>query len=365
MSTGVQTMPVLALLPQADFVNGDAGMKMTTNLAWDKKTITAGEIATIIPVPQNVLDDADYDIWGEARGPIEEAIARVVDRATLAVANPKAPANWPVPIVPAAIAAGNIAIEGNGVDLAADISNMFAILEEDEYEVSGLAGMRRLKTSLRNMRTTTNEPLYTPLTGNTPAMIYGVPTQFVGRGVWEGEQALALAADWSNIVYAMRKDMTFQIFDTGVISDDDGKIVYNLLQQDMVAMRVVMRFGWQVANPIDIDRVEVGKTYYPAAVLQPSSGKLEALTVVSAAGTAVGDTKLTVTPALVVGNSYVYQTGAALTAPKYDDATDTGWTEWDGKADITATTDQKIGVAEVNAAGEVRKYGEATVVSKA
>ncbi len=148
-----------------------------------------------------------------------------------------------------------------------DISNLFAILEEDEFEVSGFAAHRSMKTKLRNLRTTSNEPLYTPLTGENPAMIYGVPTSFVGAGVWSAAAGnpLAVAADWSNIAYSIRQDMTFQIFDTGVISDDDGKVIYNLLQQDMVAMRVVMRLAWQVSNPIDIDRT--AGTYFPAAVL--------------------------------------------------------------------------------------------------
>lgn len=272
MSSKTQKQPVLSLLPSADFVNGDMGMKITTNMAWDKKVIVAGEVATILPIPQAVLDDADYNIWGEARPAIEEAFGRVIDIATLSTRNPKAPAEWPDPVIPQAIAATNYVVLGTGQDVAEDLSNTFAILEEGEYEVTKLAAHRSLKTSLRNLRSTTGEPLYTPLTGNTPAQIYGVPTEFVGRGVWpQATQGLPLAADWNNIVYSIRQDMTYQIFDTGVINDDDGKIIYNLMQQDMVAMRVVMRFGWQVANPIDIDRNESGKTYFPAAVLLTSA----------------------------------------------------------------------------------------------
>lgn len=271
MTSKTLKQPVLSMLPTADFVDGDIGMKQTTELAWDKKVMVAGEIATILPVPQAVLDDASYNVWAEARGPITEAIGRVIDRATLAVRNPKAPAEWPDPVIPAAIAAGNTVQAGTGIDLAEDISNLFGILEEDEYEVTGMAAQRRLKTMLRNLRDGNNNPIYTPLTGNNPATIYGVPIEFVGRGVWDAATALAVAADWNNIVFSIRQDMTFQIFDTGVINDDEGKIIYNLMQQDMVAMRVVMRLAWQVANPIDIDRTEDPSTYYPAAVLTPAA----------------------------------------------------------------------------------------------
>ena len=60
-------MPVLDMLPMAYFVNGDNGAKKTTKQAWDKKFITAEEIAVIVPIPEAVLDDAEYDIWAEVK----------------------------------------------------------------------------------------------------------------------------------------------------------------------------------------------------------------------------------------------------------------------------------------------------------
>lgn len=63
MSSKTYKMPVLDMLPMAYFVNGDTGQKQTTKMAWDKKFITAEEIAVIIPIPEAVLDDSEYDIW--------------------------------------------------------------------------------------------------------------------------------------------------------------------------------------------------------------------------------------------------------------------------------------------------------------
>jgi len=48
MSTNQSQMPVLSMLPVADFVNGDAGLKITTEAAWDKKMMSVGEIAAIV-----------------------------------------------------------------------------------------------------------------------------------------------------------------------------------------------------------------------------------------------------------------------------------------------------------------------------
>ena len=67
MTSRQYRMPVLDMLPIAYFVNGDTGQKKTTNQAWDKKVITAEEIAVIVPIPEAVLDDAEYDIWADVR----------------------------------------------------------------------------------------------------------------------------------------------------------------------------------------------------------------------------------------------------------------------------------------------------------
>lgn len=67
MTSNRMVMPVLDMLPVAYFVNGDTGTKQTTKMAWDKKKIYAEEIAVIVPIPEAVVDDADYDIWGEVK----------------------------------------------------------------------------------------------------------------------------------------------------------------------------------------------------------------------------------------------------------------------------------------------------------
>lgn len=265
IGTDMASQPVLSMLPIADFVNGDAGLKITTSAAWDKVMIYVGEIAAIVPVPLAVLDDSKYPIWEQVRPLLIEAFGRVIDRALLSERNPKAPANWPDPIIEQAIAKNNIITVGDGVDVIEDISNLYGMLEDNEYEVNGLAAQRRLKTTLRNVRDANNNPIYQGPREGFPATVYDVRTEFVSKGTWDASKALAIAGDWNYAAYTIRQDMTFQMFYDGVISDEDGKVVYNLLQQDMAAMRAVMRLGWAVSNPIDIDR---DGSEFPFAVLQ-------------------------------------------------------------------------------------------------
>ena len=93
-----------------------------------------------------------------------------------------------------------------------------------------------------------------------------------------------------------------------------------------------------------------------------STALLTALTITSAAGTASGDTKITV--AGEGGGQLVYKvTDAALTPLYRDYAGD--WTEFADGDDITAATGKKINVAEIDADGYVVGFGSASVTAKA
>ncbi|MEJ8735344.1 major tail protein [Mediterraneibacter sp. ICN-202921] len=93
---------------------------------------------------------------------------------------------------------------------------------------------------------------------------------------------------------------------------------------------------------------------------------LEKLTVQSAQGTETGKTKLTVTPQKTGENTYVYKTGKEVSLPAYNDVCNlkSGWTTWDGTADVAAKTGDKIVVAEVTKDDQAKKAGETTVTAK-
>lgn len=103
------------------------------------------------------------------------------------------------------------------------------------------------------------------------------------------------------------------------------------------------------------------------AVVRPdfSIDGLKALTIVSAAGTAVGDTALTVTGyTLKSGESWAYKVGDAAATVLPGEVV-SGWTAWDGEDDITAATGKKLALVALNTAGQAIAYGSATVTAKA
>lgn len=259
MSSKTQTINVLDALPTAYWVNGEVSgdtasqesFKQTTKMAWDKKRLYAEEIAVIVPVPEAVLDDADYDIWGEVRPRLTEAFGKLIDSAILFGTNK--PTTWREGVVPSATTAGNTVSVTE--DIYKDImgeDGLIAKVEEDGFIPNGTMAAVKMRAKLRGLVDKNGQPLFkTDMQGSTRYSLDGMDTYFPNNGSFDPTQALAITGDWSQLVYAIRQDITFKIFTEGVIQNPTtGAIEYNLMQNDMVALRAVMRLGWEVANPI-------------------------------------------------------------------------------------------------------------------
>jgi len=273
MSTNQTRMPVLSALPTAYFVNGDTGLKQTTEVNWANKYLNVEEIAGIIPIPEAVLDDQKFDVWGSVMPLIQQAIARTLDAAIFFGANK--PASWPTEIVTSAVNAGNHVTRGTNNAAAGgiigDFSDLFATVEGDGYDVNGLISQTSYKGLLRQARATTGESLLN-FGEATQSGVFGVDVRYPMRGLWPtpgSGSAEAVAGDFTQGILGVRQDITYKVLDQAVIQDNTGAIVYNLAQQDMVALRVVARFAFQVANTINYDQ-PTDSARYPFAVMQHS-----------------------------------------------------------------------------------------------
>lgn len=298
MSSKTQTINVLDALPSAYFVNGEAtdggageAFKQTTKMAWDKKKLYAEEIAVIVPIPEAALDDADYDIWGEVKPRLTEAFGKVIDAAILFGTNK--PGTWREGVVPTAIAAGN------GVPVSSDVyadimgdGGLISKVELDGFNPNGVMSAIQMRGKLRGLRDTSGQPIFkTDMQGATRYGLDGMDMYFPMNGAFDPAQAQMIVGDWSQLVYAIRQDMTFKIFTEGVIQDPTTKaITYNLMQNDMVALRAVMRLGWEIANPINAYNAEKANPF-PFSVYG-KGGDISAVTVSPAtAAMAKGDSK--------------------------------------------------------------------------
>lgn len=142
-------------------------------------------------------------------------------------------------------------------------------------------------------------------------------------------------------------------------ADETGYIGTHLTQNDERAQleRLVMsgiQFLVEYADGVVYGKID-------------STPTLASMTVSSSAGTASGDTAITISGySQPADETYKYKV-ADTTAPtvKYGQKLTTGWTAWDGSSDITAATGKKITVASVDSNSRAQAAGNATVTAHA
>lgn len=245
MTSNKTKMRVLDSLPMAYWVDADTdnGRKKLTNMAWANKYITAEELAVIVPIKEDVLDDADYDIWADVKPRLVEAIGKAIDNAILTGVNK--PNGFRLDLLTSILNAGAVVTQGADQTLYSAINDAMVKVEESGYNPSGFIGGVDVKGKFRMMLDTTGQPITGTEIGNLPKF-------YVDNGSWDKNKAIMVVGDFSQAVYSIRQDITYKILDQAVIQDPTtGDILYNLAQEDMVALRVVMRLGWEIPNPIN------------------------------------------------------------------------------------------------------------------
>lgn len=282
MKRAQQRIPVMSQLPTAYWITGasldarDIGMKQTTSLAWDNVYLNAEEMAVIVPISKNLLSDMDYDFWSQVKPKVTEAFGVALDEAIFFGVN--APTTFPPSIVSGANGAGNLVIAGTStVDFLDDINNGMAAVEADGFDVTGFWARRQVKAKLRGLRDTTKGLLFLPDTPPNASVntgsLYGEKVVFSNAGLSgfaTGATGYSmLGGQWDQSMLAVREDISMEMFDTGVITDNGSPpvIVYNLLQQDMVALRVTARFAWAIPNPVNRQQ-PTKASRYPFFVIQ-------------------------------------------------------------------------------------------------
>jgi len=282
MKRAQQRIPVMSQLPVAYWITGasldarDIGMKQTTTLAWDNVYLNAEEMAVIVPIAKNLLEDMDYDFWTQVKPKVTEAFGVALDEAVFFGVN--APTTFPPALVTGANSAGNLVIAGTStVDYLDDVNNAMAAVEADGFDVTGFWARRQVKAKLRGLRDTTKGLLFLPDTPPNASVntgsLYGEKVVFSNAGLSGFATGAAnysmIMGQWDQSMLAVRDDISMEMFDTGVITDNGSPpvIQYNLMQQDMVALRVTARFAWAIPNPINRQQ-QTKANRYPFAVVQ-------------------------------------------------------------------------------------------------
>lgn len=245
----------------------DVAAKPVTDMAWDFQEMFAEEAAAIVIVPENVIDDAEIDLWSEIEKRTSEAVARLIDQTVFF-------GTAPVGGVPATFPAGGI--HGQAVAADHDIdpaafpdadqaelwNQAMALVEADGYDVSAGYAARGIRASLRGMRDANGTPLYvTNLAGGGPTdSMYGVPIHYVTNGSWDNTRSMAILGDPRYAVLGVRQRLTAKRLDQATIG------TFNLAERDSLALRVKTRLAFAILAPKMLGQ---SGTPFPFATILP------------------------------------------------------------------------------------------------
>lgn len=252
----------------------DIGLKKTTSFTFEKVYLYAEEFAVIVPIPDVVVQDSDIDLWSWARTRVGTAMGKKLD--DMILWGNAIPDTWNTDgLVPDAIAAGNTVTEGTTDggevdrpgDLGTDMCKLFENLANQGVSVNQLTTMPGFQWRVRALRGVDGHPIFDANTGR----VLSLPATEDNSGIFEPDTATVVGVDWTKTRLGIRQDLQWTMHSDGVIQDDTGAIVLNLMQQDAHAMRVTFRVGFCVAQPITpLTGNSWATRPFPAGVLVPA-----------------------------------------------------------------------------------------------
>ena len=243
MGTKVTHMPVLATLPEADWVSESAtapeGVKKTSEASWQDRTLIAEEIAVIIPVHENVLDDATTDVLGGLSELGGQAIGKKLDQAVIFGVGK--PASWVSPaLLPAAVAAGQVqaVVDGtaNDSDLVGSVNQVSEKIATAGWSPDTLLSSLALRFRVANLRDANGQLVF------RDESFSGYRTFFNKNGAWAPTSASAIVVDSARVKIGVRQDITVKLLTEATVNG------INLAERDMVALRFKARYAYVLGD---------------------------------------------------------------------------------------------------------------------
>lgn len=262
LGTKTTHLPVLATLPEAAWVSDtdNTGVKPSSQVTWADKTLVAEEVAVIIPIHENTLDDATTAILDDIATVGGAALGKKLDQAVFFGVDK--PASWTSDdLLAAAVAAAQTfeVVDGaaNMDDLYGAISQSAQAVAEAGYMPSVLTSGLGLRWTLANLRDGDGNLAFQ---GDNFSGFDG--TFFNRNGAWDNTQALAMIVDASRVRIGVRQDITVKFLDQATITG-----VGNLAEKDMVALRFKARFAYVLGS----GTTSLGVSKTPVAAVLPDT----------------------------------------------------------------------------------------------
>lgn len=320
---------------------GEGEKIKTSKSQWLNAKMVAKKLGVIVPCSRELLHYKVSDFFDKMKPKIAEAFYKKFDEAVIMNLDNPFPQSLEESIMES----------GNSISTGLTYDNILAledILSDEDFDTNAFISTKKNRSTLRNVQKIENGVVVETLYDRANNTLDGYPVV----DLKSLEKGTLYAGDFDYMYYGIPYGMSYKVSEEAQLStltNEDGTPV-NLFEQELVALRVTMDVAFMIVKDNAFAKLE-------------TSSKLGTLTVTSAAGTATGDTKVTISPEKAEGNSYKYKVAEAAVEVKYGQSVK-NWTAWDGSKDITAETGKKITVVECDAEFRAVKAGSATVTAK-
>ena len=248
--------------------------KPVSTYAFEGVDIVAEELAVIVPISENTLADVE-DFGIELASELEEqvigAFQQAIDSAVFfGVGSPWT--GFGGLVAGATTANAIVTWDGtSGASFYNAINDAMTLVEKSGYLPNAILGGPALNSAFRGSITTLGVNV-------TDQGEIGRLARHVDlTGGFNESTAFAVVGDFRYLVYSFREDMSMRLLTESIIQDPNtGAVIYNLAQQDMVALRFTMRLGFALPNPVnrvsgtlssDGKYIEKGAAAYPFAII--------------------------------------------------------------------------------------------------
>lgn len=319
---------------------GEGQKIKTSKPQWLNAKMVAKKLGVIVPCSRELLHYKVSDFFDKMKPKIAEAFYKKFDEAVIMNLDNPFPQSLEESIMES----------GNSISTGLTYDNILAledILSDEDFDTNAFISTKKNRSTLRNVQKIENGVVVETLYDRANNTLDGCPVV----DLKSLEKGTLYAGDFDYMYYGIPYGMSYKVSEEAQLStltNEDGTPV-NLFEQELVALRVTMDVAFMIVKDNAFAKLE-------------TSSKLGTLTVTSVAGTATGDTKVTISPEKAEGNSYKYKVAEAAVEVKYGQSVK-NWTAWDGSKDITAETGKKITVVECDAEFRAVKAGAATAKS--
>lgn len=233
MTSDTKVLPILSDSGSAYWV--EEGEKIGTSIhGWEYPSLEAKKLAVIIPVTKEKVDDTVISVMEEIKQGIADAFTRAIDGAIFFGTNSPFESN-----IVGSVVEGSKITATDKIDI--DISNAMSKVEANDLVVNGVVAPNSIKGTLRTLRDANGNMVVVP-GGATGQQIYNTPIYIPTSKAWDSSKANVIVGDFNKAIIGTRSEIKYEILDQATV----GGI--NLAENDLLAIKCTMRFGFNVID---------------------------------------------------------------------------------------------------------------------